>query len=236
MCTISIVPAKDKLIFTFSRDEQTGRKTPEYLMQVDLGFKKIYYARDTRAGGTWFSADDKGNVALLFNGGFTKHEKTGVYARSRGLVLLELISAVSMLDNFNAMALDNIEPFSLILFSAGELFRAVWNGHSKQILPLNPGQHHIFSSATLYTDEVQLQRKAWLEDFLAGLPHITDQDMYAFHNAYNPSDKENGLVIDRNGSLRTLSISQAIVNEKETFIKHWDVIEQLYYEDKIPRH
>ena len=40
--------------------------------------KEIYFAKDSKAGGSWFAADNCGNIAMLFNGAFVKHEKKPV--------------------------------------------------------------------------------------------------------------------------------------------------------------
>ena len=49
MCTVSFVPANEKLIFSFNRDEQPSRQTPDYLSVHDVGLKKIFFAKDIKA-------------------------------------------------------------------------------------------------------------------------------------------------------------------------------------------
>lgn len=236
MCTISFVPVKNKFIFTFNRDELTMRQTPEYLSCLDIGFKQIYYAKDIKVGGTWFAADDRGNIALLFNGAINKHIKQPAYEKSRGLVLLELISSYLLMDYFININLDNIEPFSIILFEEKKLFRLLWDGREKQVFPLDPKRHYIFSSATLYNFEVQLLRESWLNSYLNELLEMDEENLHEFHSSYKIEDKENGLLIERKNSTRTLSISQAIIHENEIMLKHWDIITDRYYQQMIMCH
>ena len=236
MCTISFVPAGNKYIFTFNRDEQVTRTTPDYLAFKDLGFKKIFFPRDGKAGGTWFAADDKGNVALLFNGALKKHEKKRSYVMSRGLILLDLVSSTSMLDYFRKSDFTGVEPFSIILFEEKKLYRLYWDETHAHIVPLHVNKHHIFSSATLYPEHIQNLRRCWLDDFLQGSNQINEETIYTFHRMHMPHDKENGLVIERMDAAHTLSISQAIVMEDTTLVKHWDLLTHAFHEQTTGAH
>ncbi len=230
MCTVSIVPYKKQLFFTFNRDEHPARQTPEYITKEKIGHKEIIFTKDVKGGGTWFVVDDKGNVAMLFNGGYIKHEKKPAYKKSRGLVLLEIARQSNMLAYYNEMDLQNIEPFSVILYEDKKLFRLVWDGITKEIVPLSLDQHHIFSSATIYTKEIQDCRKEWLQEYLNKNKKPL---MFDFHCNYKKEDVNNGLILKRNENLQTLSVSQAVVNDTEINIQHFDVAQQNFYTDKL---
>lgn len=223
MCTVSFVPVKDGCVFTFNRDEQPQRQTPEYIVHQMLNGKNIYYAKDVKAGGSWFAVDSKGNIAMLFNGAFAKHTKRTLYKKSRGLFLLELIATAEMLLCFKQLDLSGIEPFSILLFENKTLYRLTWDGFTKHITPLEMDRPHIFSSATLYEENMQQQRKIWLNNFLGEQENVNEETMYNFHSTYNTADKQNGLLIYREGSCSTLSISQAIFKNKKLQVKHYDI-------------
>ena len=109
MCTVSFVPVKNGFVFTFNRDEKPERHTTHFITQQKLAHKEIYFAKDSKAGGTWFVTDSLGNVAMLFNGAYKKHEKQAAYTKSRGIILLELAAAQNMLQYFKEENLKDIE-------------------------------------------------------------------------------------------------------------------------------
>jgi hypothetical protein len=230
MCTVSIVPFKEKLFFTFNRDEDPARQTPEYITKEKIGDKEISFAKDIKGGGSWFAADNKGNMTMLFNGAYVKHEKKLDYRKSRGLILLEMVRQQNMLVYFETIDFENIEPFSIILYENKLLFRLVWDGNKKQVTSLSVNQHHIFSSATIYTNGIQECRKNWLSHYLN---ENNEPNMFDFHSNYKKNDTENGLILKRNDQLQTLSVSQAQVSNVEVSIQHFDVLQQYFYNDKL---
>jgi uncharacterized protein with NRDE domain len=233
MCTVSFIATKQNYVFTFNRDEQALRQTPYFINKENVGFKTIYFTKDVLAGGTWFSADSKGNVAMLFNGAFSKHKKLHTYKKSRGVILRNLISANTIKASFNNENFLDTEPFSIILFEDKNLFRLVWDGEKKYEIPLEKNLPYIFSSATLYTDEVQEMRRQWMKDFIKNEQAITSDTVLNFHSNYKKEDKENGLIIYREGSCSTLSISQAVVEGDTILLKHIDIRTGKKYTDQI---
>jgi Transport and Golgi organisation 2 len=233
MCTVSVVPIKNGLVFTFNRDEKPERHTPHFMVHEKLAHKEIYYAKDSKAGGTWFAADSLGNAAMLFNGAFSKHEKQAVYKKSRGVILLAVISAQNMLRFYDAEDLEAVEPFSILLFENGKLYRLTWDGIIKHAAPLSNETNYIFSSATLYDEMMQQQRRLWLAEFFIQQQQITGNAMFQFHSYYKKEDKQNGLIIERPGGCSTLSISQLIVTTEAAEIKHLDLKTGEEYQHQI---
>lgn len=233
MCTVSVVPAKGAYIFTFSRDEAPDRYTPLFAEQQQLPHKKIFFAKDSRAGGSWFTADDRGNIAMLFNGAFCRHEHNDSCTKSRGIILMELFAATGMKMHFEKAAFTGTAPFSVILFEQGILYRLTWDGLQKHVTALLRETGYIFSSATLYNENIQAARRQWLAHYLKTQQHIDGGALLHFHTTYNDGDKENGLVIKRPGSCSTLSISQAVVKPGVTVLKHIDLIGGQIFEQQI---
>lgn len=223
MCTVSFVPAKDGYVFTFNRDEKPERYTPNFISQEQMGDKEIWFAKDSKAGGTWFAADSLGNMAMLFNGAFTKHEKSLEYVKSRGVILHEIISAQGMQQHFVNSSLHGIEPFSVILFENKDLFRLTWDGVEKHTIKLLKEAAYIFSSATLYSDIIQEMRRKWFASYLQMQPQVNSRSIMDFHSEYKSEDRENGLIIEREAGCCTLSISQAVIQDNKLLLKHHDI-------------
>lgn len=223
MCTVSYINTGKEFVFTSSRDEKINRPIafqPEKLTIEDVDY---YFAKDPKAHGTWFVTDNKGNVAILLNGAFEKHISTQNYAKSRGIVLLELFYSQSIIESFQQYSLENIEPFQLIVFSNKLLIRLVWDGNQKHCIELDKHKSYIFSSATLYTPEIRLQRENWFADYLSSVNTLSKESIFDFHKHYNASDCTNGLVIDRVGEHKTYSISQVAISHHTSFYTHFDM-------------
>lgn len=223
MCTVSFVPAKDGFVFTFNRDELPVRYTPHFITQEQLQYKTVYFAKDSKAGGTWFAADSLGNVVMLFNGAFTKHAKQPVYVKSRGVILYEMIAAQDAQQYFGNSCLQGIEPFSVILFENKNLFRLTWDGAEKHVVKLLKEGRYIFSSATLYSDTAQEMRRSWFASYLQLQPQVNSQSVMYFHSKYKSEDRENGLIIEREAGCCTLSISQVVIQDNKLQLKHHDL-------------
>ncbi len=222
MCTVSIVPLQGGHVFTFNRDENTNRYTTQFISRLQLGYKELVYAKDSKAGGSWFVADSLGNAAMLFNGAFQKHTKEAAYQKSRGIILLQLAAAQNMLDYFSNEGLQGVEPFSIVLYEHKLLYRLTWDGASKHVTPLLNDRPYIFSSATLYDEEVQQQRREWLHEWLQQ-QEVTSDRVYQFHREYKQDDKQNGLIIQRPDGCSTLSISQLAIRPEAMWLRHVDI-------------
>jgi Transport and Golgi organisation 2 len=223
MCTVSVVPANGTYIFTFNRDEKPERHTLHFICRNKLAHKEIYFTKDSKAGGSWFAADSRGNVIMLFNGAFKKHVKQAFYKKSRGIILMEMAAAADMLLFFKSMLLHTVEPFSVVLFEDKNLYRLTWDGLDKHETLLLNETGYIFSSATLYNDDVQQQRRQWLAGYLMNTAIANGEAVFNFHTGYNKHDKENGLIIERPQGCHTLSISQAVVSDAGIQLKHVDL-------------
>ncbi len=165
MCTVSFVPSNDKIIITSNRDEAVIRTAipPETYL---LNGKKITFPKDPKAGGTWYALAENGTLLVLLNGAEEKHKHQPPYSRSRGLIVLEMLSIDSPRKHWNAIDLENVEPFTLVLFQDSALFQLRWNGNSKNCVDLDASKNYIWSSSTLYSKEIREQRSQWFFEFM----------------------------------------------------------------------
>jgi uncharacterized protein with NRDE domain len=224
MCTVSFVNANGKIIITSNRDEQTLRLNAIEPKKYLINNKKIIFPKDQKAGGTWFAVNENGTVVVLLNGAEEKHVFKESWRKSRGLILLELISSESVINEWNAIDLDNIEPFTLVVFEKQKLYQLRWNEVEKSTLKLDTNQSHIWSSSTLYQKDIRDNRSSWFANFLDTKPEVDAQEMFNFHRYTEEGNSENGLVINRNNFLKTLSITQAIVEKNKVEIHYTDLI------------
>jgi hypothetical protein len=226
MCTVSFVTANDKIIITSNRDEQTVRPSAIPPKIYSVNGQHLIFPKDPKAGGTWFVANENGTILVLLNGANEKHQVQLSYRKSRGLIVLEIISSISPKDFWTEIDLDTIEPFTLVLLQNNALFQLRWNGKEKETTPLEINQNHIWSSSTLYPLEVREQRSNWFHTFMAQNSEISESKMHDFHRYTEEGNDENGLVINRNDEMKTLSITQAVLEKNKVSILHYDLIAQ----------
>ena len=118
MCTVTFIPGRDDIYLTSNRDEQTARRQALY-PQV---YEELIYPKDAMAGGSWIALKNSGDAAVLLNGAFVKHQRVSTWRKSRGLVFLDIIQAEQPLTSFQDLQLNDIEPFTLVLFINQMLF------------------------------------------------------------------------------------------------------------------
>ncbi|MFV8362232.1 NRDE family protein [Flavobacterium sp. ZT3P35] len=226
MCTVSFVQSNDTIIITSNRDEKTLRPSAIPPRSYTVNGKNLIFPKDPKAGGTWFVANADGVILVLLNGADEKHEVQFPYRKSRGLIVLEMISSASPKDFWNEIDLESIEPFTLVLFQNNALFQLRWNGKEKETVALDVNENHIWSSATLYPAAIREKRASWFHTFMDQNYEISESKMYDFHRYTEEGNDENGLVINRNNEMKTLSITQAVMKENKVSILHYDLIAQ----------
>ena len=224
MCTVSFVHSNGKIIITSNRDEKVIRPNAIEPKNYLINNKKIIFPKDQKAGGTWYAVDEHSNVLVLLNGADEKHIVSGNYKKSRGLIVLEIIGTESPFETWKTIDLDNIEPFTLVLFENHKLYQLRWNGEVKKVLGLDPNQNHIWSSSTLYSKEIREKRASWFTTFLDTKPEVTETELFNFHRYTEEKNAEHGLVINRGDVLKTLSITQAVIDKNKVAIFHHDLI------------
>ncbi len=232
MCTVTFVRVGRNAILTSNRDETVARPAIEPRW-YPAGGKMAYYPKDPKAGGTWFALSDRGNAIVLLNGASEKHQWQPPYRKSRGLIVLDLIGEDSIADAWQKIDLMGIEPFTLVVYEAQNLYQYRWDGHQKERTVLNANQNYIWSSSPLYPQHIREIRAEWFDRFLALKPDRTPAELFNFHRHTEPSDKQNGLVINRDGLLQTLSITQATIGPDKVHLTHCDLLAAKTFSDNF---
>lgn len=226
MCTVTFVPTRNGFLLTSSRDEKNIRPTllPQPYLIDD---KKIYFPKDEIAGGTWIATNDNNRTVCLLNGAFENHVKQESYRKSRGLILLESFSFVSINDFVTQVDLQNIEPFTLLLLDTNpnlELIELRWDGLKKNIKNMDVNLPQIWSSATLYNKTIRDKREEWFKKLLSSNEQLTKDVLQKFHFSKKDDDLENDIIMKRENGLQTVSISQIIVENNSKEFRYFDII------------
>ena len=113
----------------------------------------------------------------------------------------------------------------MVIFDNAKLFDFRWDGATKHLLELDPDKPHIWSSSTLYNDEIKNKRITWFQNWLAAEQEKNAAEILKFHKTAGADDKENGLIMSRNNNLVcTVSITQIIKKDLKFLLKYFDRI------------
>lgn len=222
MCTVTFIPVRDKIFITSNRDEKRIRSHAIAPATYQMRTGNIVFPKDRDAGGTWFAVHENGNAAVLLNGGWIKHIPQPPYRKSRGLILLEIIDNLNPRSKFLSADFTNIEPFTSIIWCNLELFECRWDGKGKSYRQLDENLPHIWSSVTLYDEPVIKKREKWFGEWLRRNKKPSQQDILFFHQFTGDGDKHNDLMMNREGTTFTVSITSMESEGESTAIKYLD--------------
>ncbi len=223
MCTVTYIPVKDRIFITHNRDEKSARSKAIHPKEYIIKGHRLLFPRDSHAGGTWIALNDNGTAAVLLNGGFEKHIHQPPYRKSRGLCFLDIVCSDDLYFSFKRVNLDNIEPFTIILWNHGDLFECRWDGQQKHCLQLDPSHSYSWSSVTLYDREVIAKRRNWFENWLQDNREPTLDDIMQFHLFGGEGDAHNDLRMNRNGVMLTVSITAMEITTGNSIMKYADL-------------
>jgi uncharacterized protein with NRDE domain len=234
MCTVTYIPqGEDHFILTSNRDENRAR-SPQNITATHSERQQLAFPRDTAAGGAWIAAGSRNQVVCLLNGAFTRHERRPSYRRSRGLMVLDFFAFDRAADFFSRYQFEGMEPFTMIIYDLDRLYDLRWDEEQKHIRELDGDAFHIWSSATLYTPEIQEKRVRWFEEWqsrqddLPGRAQILD-----FHRTAGDGDPWNDVIMNRNGIVQTVSITSIEKTPAEIDMQYHDLINQQTKSTKI---
>ena len=223
MCTVSFVPVGENFVITSNRDEKTSRQLAIEPRPYVYNGQKLIFPKDADAGGTWIVMKENGDAAVLLNGAFICHTAEPPYRLSRGIILLDIFSTETPSGAFVKINLQDIEPFTLILLENNCLYEFRWDGTEKFCKQLNINMPYIWSSATLYDGFVIKKREQWFASFLNDHPTPTQQDILSFHRFIGDGDKQNDLLMTRDGMYTTVSITSILLTKDRGCIQYLDI-------------
>ncbi|MBF2708422.1 NRDE family protein [Flavobacterium soyangense] len=224
MCTVTFVQSNGKTIITSNRDEKVLREPAVEPMNYLINNKIVTFPKDQKGGGTWYAVNEDVTVLVLLNGAAEKHELKTSYKKSRGLVVLDIIGCNSPILEWETIDLTGIEPFTLVLFQDKKLFQLRWNEINKETILLDASQNYIWSSSTLYSAELRQKRAQWFSAFLDTKQDFSSKELFHFHRYTEEQNQEHGLVINRSDVLKTVSITQTVIENNKVKICYNDLI------------
>ena len=226
MCTVTYIPlGNNDFILTSSRDVPYKRERaskPEKYVEEGID---IWYPKDGRAGGTWIGLSSKKRLICLLNGAFKYHTSRSDYKKSRGLIVKELLRANNLKTALKNIDLTGIEEFTLTIIDWDgklELIEFVWDGINKH-LKLMPQEPHIWSSSTLYDENVKQLRRNWFADWQKQ-KDFSQHHILNFHHNAGIGDPNIDVLMDRKLG-GTVSISS--IKKQENLISfHYEDVKE----------
>lgn len=233
MCTVTFIPSKEHILLTSNRDEKHWRSPAHAPARYPFTTGNILFPKDGDAGGTWFAVHENGNAVIFLNGGFIKHEPAPPYRRSRGLILLDLLDSASPYETFNTIDLNNIEPFTAVIWDDAHLYECRWDGQRKHAKEMDRTSPHIWSSATLYDAEVVAKRNQWFADWLLKHDAPTQHDILHFHQFTGDGDAHNDLLMNRDGKVFTVSVTSVAMYDHRATLQYVDIKNDAVQQEEI---
>ena len=224
MCTVTFLPLNgSNFILTSNRDEQKERKTypPKKYLENNI---ELVYPKDKKAGGTWLGTSSKKRLVCVLNGAFIKHKRKDNYKKSRGVLAKEILKEINLLRFIEAINLLGIEPFTMVIvdWNTGSLnlFELVWDGNKKHFAKLK-NEPKIWSSSTLYTNEVKALRKEWFQKWLLK-NDFSSENILKFHHS-EIGDKEQSVLMKRS-YIQTVSITSVKKENNSLKMQYEDMV------------
>lgn len=184
MCTVTFLPLKNNdFILVSSRDVPFSREESLEPKKYSEEGVDLFYPKDGKAGGTWIGTSSKKRLICLLNGGFKNHQQEQSYLKSRGIIVKDLLKVDDISEACKEIDLNGVEPFTMVIIEWDFnlfLFEFVWDGVSKH-LRIMPQEAHIWSSSTLYTEEMKKMRENWFSDW-KNKKIIVKESIIEFHH------------------------------------------------------
>lgn len=224
MCTVTFLPLSNTdFILTSNRDEQRLRETLPPKIYEENGIEMLF-PKDKVAGGTWIGISSKKRLVCVLNGGFNKHKRKDNYSKSRGLIAKELLKENAIQPYIKNLDLLGVEPFTMIIVDWNNdelnLVELVWDENKKHVKK-HKNEPKIWSSSTLYTNEIKKLRENWFQKWRIE-NEFTSSAILQFHHS-EIGDKEQSILMKRN-YVETLSI---------TSVRKMENIIEMLYEDLV---
>lgn len=222
MCTVTIFhKGNNDFVLTSNRDEAPNRKSisPKIYNENSI---KMLFPKDELAGGTWIGVSEKNRLICLLNGGFVKHTRKDSYQFSRGVIVKNLLASddvVASIENYN---FTNVEPFTIVIADWNtnlQFFELVWDGEESHFNKL-PLETKIWSSSTLYSDEMKKERHQWFDEFNKS-NKLTSKRALDFHST-ETENKTFGIIMNRE-FVKTTSITQVEKTNDTLSMNYFDL-------------
>lgn len=220
MCTVSWIHDDAGYQLLFNRDEKRTRK-PAMMPRLAVREGARFLAPvDGDFGGTWIASNEFGVSVCLLNGANLTGSSDGHSrkARSRGLLLLDLISsssAAAVCEHVRETELAAFAPLTLAVFEPGKPTALVeWNGSQKTFVSQSQ-PCFMLTSSSFDTEEVRKTRQEEFARLTASAPPCDATLLTAFHRSHRPARNAYSVCMHRPDA-KTVSFSRVRVSPAET--------------------
>lgn len=173
-----------------------------------LGDVQVLAPTDALTGTTWIAAASTDRMACLLNGSDGPMHFAERPSRSRGAVLLEATTTGDFFGFLSGSDLDGVHPFTLLCTQGHALWMLQWTGTERAVEEIDAHLPRLWSSTTLYGPAVRAVRDDHFQRMRerSGVPR--PEELWAFHATPHLDDGRQALIMQREGGLRTVSITQ----------------------------
>ncbi|MBK9018423.1 MAG: hypothetical protein IPM82_32700 [Saprospiraceae bacterium] len=134
------------------------------------------------------------------------------------------------MDFFEKYNFEGMEPFTFIIVDNGQPYELRWDGHQVHANLLDPQGFYLWSSATLYPGEVGEMRQQWFREWLGSSEDFSPAAILDFHRT-GWGDDWNGFVMNREGLVQTVSITQIVKKEVDISLVYNDLLRNAVKQD-----
>lgn len=225
MGTVTYLPYKDKIFITCNHD---SRPKPAGILApaVDkLSSGKVLYPKDNENGGTWVGIHNNGNAMVMIEGAFSPHITKDTYRMSLGETFLMIFNSENPVKHFTDVNLNDVEPFTIIIWlrQSGTLWEMRWDEYEKFVKSLPADIPNMWSSATLFDEEMIEKRKKWFDEWRASQDVVTGESIRSFHEHGGEGYERLNLSLNK-GAMHTLSITSIEISEDRSVMYYHDLV------------
>ncbi len=224
MCTVTYLPSNSGYFLTSNRDEKNTRAIALLPAVYIINNVPLIFPKDVDAGGTWIVLKENGDALCLLNGAFENFTSKPIYKTSRGKIVLNIATTTNFIKSFSEINLADTAPFTLVVINNKQLFECRWDGEKKHCKVLDNNLSHIWSSATLYDAAQQNKRKNWFAQWQKNNAEPTQKDLFHFHTNTGEGNVEDDLIMNRNDTYLTVSITGIAISNNDCLMQYQDII------------
>lgn len=216
MCTLSIIPVDNGLIITGNRDEQRTRTEPGILHQTD----NFCYPTDGLAGGTWIGLNRQGVAIALLNR-YQNPLKSNMTTRGEIIpALLEAGNFEQVSKRCRQLALDNYNPFDLIIASQTGLLQLQYDGQKGLFIEHEPFKPFFITSSAVKMHYTLQQRQNIFDSFMAEKPNTPSDILTKLHMQKISGDDSTSILMSREKT-HTKSICQLVITHQQSIFEYY---------------
>jgi uncharacterized protein with NRDE domain len=222
MCTATWIRTSDGYEVFFNRDELATRgpaSPPEVREREGVSFLA---PTDGDASGTWLGVNDRGVSVGLANGTWSAGGEGGGPFRSRGLLVLDLLTAPGVDEAGQRLAEVDLflyRPFELFALAPGETPRT-WRWNGRALVPRDvAGEGALLVSSSRDAARARGEREALLARLVRERGRLDEELLAAFHASHEPERGAWSPCMHREDA-RTVSESRIRVGEREVAFEY----------------